>query len=44
MRQARAGCVSRRARVRVCVFNRRTNDEWSRDGDRGCAVNRCIRG
>lgn len=27
-----------------CVFNRRTNDEWSRNGDRGCAMNRCTRG
>lgn len=32
------------ARVFARVFNRRTNDEWSRDGDGGWPVNRCIRG
>lgn len=28
----------------LCAFNRRTNDEWSRNGDWGCVVNRCIGG
>lgn len=35
---------ARPARVGVCAFNRRTNDEWSRNGDWGCAVNRCTGG